>query len=298
MALIPPSFLNSVVALGLQSPDGQVKYSATGFMYGDLRGEVDGNGEKQYTPFLVTNRHVFTQSSKLSEQLYLRFNRLSSPSAATYTAPLNEPMWFLHPDANIDVAVTPLDSQMILQEDLDYFFFQSDDHTFTKDDAHSCEVSEGDGVFVMGFPLGIPGEERNYPIVRQGTLARVRDWLSGNAQTFLIDASIFPGNSGGPVLLKPEAVSIRGTKRNDKCGLIGMVSSYLPYQEYAISEQTGRRRMIFEENSGLATVVPVDFIEEAVRIATEKILANQASTEDQEIGGWAPHPLVPRQPLQ
>ncbi len=49
-------------------------------------------------------------------------------------------------------------------------------------------------------------------IVRQGAIARIRDWLGGAATEFLIDASIFPGNSGGPVLNRPEAVSITGTK--------------------------------------------------------------------------------------
>ena len=84
---------------------------------------------------------------------------------------------------------------------------------------------------VMGFlfwdPLGLAGKERNYVIVRQGIIARVQHWLKGHARTFMIDASIFPGNSGGPVFLKPEIVSIEGTKSNNRCVLIGMVSSYL-----------------------------------------------------------------------
>ena len=41
MALIPPVFLNSVVALGEQSPDGTMKSNATGFLYGHPAGSVD-----------------------------------------------------------------------------------------------------------------------------------------------------------------------------------------------------------------------------------------------------------------
>ena len=122
----------------------------------------------------------------------------------------------------------------------------------------------------MDSGLGLAGEERNYVIVRQGILGRVQHWLHGNARTFLIDASIYPGNSGGPVVLKPESTAIRGTKPNSRCVLIGMVSSYLPYRETAISAQTGRQRMIFEENSGLAVVVTHDVILEVVDAAMQQ----------------------------
>ena len=43
-----------------------------------------------------------------------------------------------------------------------------------------------------------------------------------------------------------------------------MVSGYIPYQDVAVSQQTGRRRIIFEENSGLGKVVPYDAIQRLV----------------------------------
>ncbi|MGO9179652.1 MAG: hypothetical protein ACLQBX_18900 [Candidatus Limnocylindrales bacterium] len=101
-------------------------------------------------------------------------------------------------------------------------------------------------------------------IVRQGAIARIRDWLGGAATEFLIDASIFPGNSGGPVLNRPEAVSITGTKSVGASYLIGVVSSFLSYTDLAISAQTGRPRVSFEENTALASVVPADYIREAI----------------------------------
>ena len=129
-------------------------------------------------------------------------------------------------------------------------------------------------------PLGEAGDERNYAIVRQGVIARARDWIRGNASTFLIDASVFPGNSGGPVLLKPEPVSVPGTKPNNRCGLIGMVSAYIPYREIAVSTQTDRPRMIFEENSGLGVVVPHDLIHETVKSAVDKLQQGQETPRD------------------
>ena len=73
-----------------------------------------------------------------------------------------------------------------------------------------------------------------------------------------------PGTSGGPVINKPEIISITGTKSANQSNLIGIVKSYIPYQDIAVSKQTGRPRVIFEENSGLATVHPVDYIDEII----------------------------------
>lgn len=275
MALIPPGFLNTVVALGGPSNDGKTQYNATGFLYGYPSGRTDEDGATLYRVFLVTNRHVFEKASESQDILQARFNRPMGTSSNVYPLPLKEAdgstSWTVHPESQADVAVLGISSKRLQTDGIEFSFFPGDTQTFTLEQARDIEMSEGDGVFVLGFPLGEAGEERNYTIVRQGIIARIQHWLRGDAKTFLVDASIFPGNSGGPVVLKPELTSIQGTKRNERCGLIGMVSSYLPYREVAISQQTGRPRMIFEENSGLGVVVPHDVIQETVKVAVSKL---------------------------
>ena len=199
-----------------------------------------------------------------------------------YEISLRDSSWTVHPNPEADIAVLSINPERIKADGIEYFFFQADKHALSLEQARINELSEGDGVFVLGFPLGEAGDQRNYAIVRQGIIARVQHWLKGNAHTFMIDASIFPGNSGGPVLLKPEIASIEGTKSNNRCSLIGMVSQYLPYQEYAISEQTGRRRMMFEENSGLGIVVPHNVIQETVKIARDKLRPREQAVSNPE----------------
>ena len=277
MALIPPGYLNTVVALGGPSEDGTMKYTATGFLYGHPTGVTNNEGQQTYRLFLVTNRHVLQKASTKSTELHARFNRPMGADPNIYTIPLKETdgsaSWIVHPRPDADVAVITINHTKLQDDGIEFVFFAGDQGAFTLEQAREIEVSEGDGVFVLGFPLGEAGKDRNYAVVRQGIVARVQDWLRGNAQTFLIDASIFPGNSGGPVLLKPELTSIQGTKRNDRCGLIGMVSSYLTYQEVAISQQTERPRMIFEENSGLGVVVPHNVIQETIEAAVKELTA-------------------------
>ena len=274
VALLPPAFLNAVVALGQPNADGKMEFNATGFLYGHPNGNTNENGDNEYWVFLVTNRHVFQNAAKRHKDIQARFNKPMGAGANVYPMPLTQPdgstAWAVHPDPDIDVAVLQINPGVLTNDGIEFHWFPGDVQTFTIDQAKEAEVSEGDGLFVLGFPLGQAGEERNYAIVRQGIIARAQDWLKGDASTFLIDASIFPGNSGGPVLLKPEVTSIRGTKSNSRCVLIGMVSSYLPYQEIAISTQTNRPRMIFEENSGLGVVMPHDAILQTVEAAIDQ----------------------------
>ena len=73
-------------------------------------------------------------------------------------------------------------------------------------------VSAGDGIFVLGFPVGLTGDTHSAVIVREGIIARIEDLVYFGGESFLIDSFVFPGNSGGPVLLEPELISIPGTR--------------------------------------------------------------------------------------
>ena len=264
MALLPPSHLDAVVALGIPDSNGSIQYTATGFLYGHPVGE---SGE-EYRIFLITNRHVVENIDILKA----RFNRPIGSDSEIYDIPLRgndgSVLWTEHPSS--DVAVVQI-SPKKLKEDGIKFAWIPGDRQLALEQARELQISEGDGVFVLGFPLGLAGEKRNYTIVRQGVIARIRDWLGGNSRTILIDANIFPGNSGGPVFTRPEIAAITGTKPNKRSLLIGMISSYLSYEDVAISSRTHRPRIIFQENSGLATIVPVDVIQETVDLAVKKL---------------------------
>ena len=263
MALIPPAYLNAVVALGHRLGRAPVRFTATGFLYG-YPGELDTEDARRwYRVFLVTNRHVVEGV----DSLIARFDRQAGGEPQVVPLPLENPdgskLWSTHP-GGADIAIVPISASALRDENIRFEVFQGDEHTISRQQAAEHGISEASGVFVLVFPLGLAGEERNYAIVRQGIIARAQDWLHGTSDYFLIDSSVFPGNSGGPVLTKPETVHINETQSFMRCCLIGMVSSYIPYREDAVSTQTGSVRMTFEENSGLAVVVSVDQIEETV----------------------------------
>ncbi|NMC80335.1 MAG: trypsin-like peptidase domain-containing protein [Chloroflexi bacterium] len=265
MALIPPFFLDCVVAIGFDTPKKTIQYSATGFLYGKFI-SIEGEHRK-YRIFLVTNKHVFEDS----QIAWLRFNPEGNEPAKEFQLSLVDGnmkrIWLAHPNPDIDLAIIGINVRILKEQNIHFSFFKSDEHIISRAQALELGVSEGDGIFVLGFPMGIIGEKRNFVIVRQGCIARIGDTLSGNSNEFLIDTSIFPGNSGGPVVSRPEIVSIQGTNVLSKAYLLGVVAGYVPYRDVAVSAQTQQTRIIFEENSGLATVVPIDFLVEIVDVA-------------------------------
>jgi hypothetical protein len=121
-------------------------------------------------------------------------------------------------------------------------------------------VEAGADVVVLGYPMGLRSEKYTTPILRKGIVA-----LS-TKDDLMLDAFVFPGNSGGPVLYEPTIkissagpITISSPIINQE-RLIGVVVASVEYTDVAISPQTRRPRITFEENSGLTHVVPADKI--------------------------------------
>jgi hypothetical protein len=177
-----------------------------------------------------------------------------------------EGTWFYHPDKNIDIAAVRVNWKFLQDNGFEPNFFANDQHVANTVKLKDLEITAGDGIFVLGFPMNLTGTQRNYVIVREGVIARISEMLDGASKSFMLDALVFPGNSGGPVVLKPEISSIQGTKSQSAAYLIGIVLSYIPYVDVAVSTQTHHPRITFEENSGLVEVLPTDYIDEAIKV--------------------------------
>lgn len=270
MSLIPPSYLNSVVSIEIENIDSkgvaQKSSIATGFLVGRPTGESNEMGVL-YRLFIVTNRHVY-QNPKTKEflrEVFFRFNTLDNKSHYFKVSLLKadgSPLWLMHKDEKFDLAVLPINAKAINDAKINYYFFEGGNIFYAKDFA-TKNISTGDGLFVLGFPMRISGKARNFVIVRQGIIARVDEEVLEDG-FFYIDASAYPGNSGGPVIHKPEVVAITGTQSNSSAGLIGVISSGETYSDIAVSQQTGEPRIIFTEQTGLVRVVPSELIFEII----------------------------------
>lgn len=213
------------------------------------------------------------------KSIIVRFNPEPSATgiALDYTIELDETKtkWAGHPKADIDISAISINPSVLIEQSRRFAYFHSDDNILCIKDMAEQKVSEGDFVYALGFPMNLVDLDRQYVISKAGTIARIRDVLEGYRNDFIVDISLFPGNSGSPVVSKPEMVCIEGTKSLMTSYLIGIVKANIPYSDIAVSQQTRQPRVIFQENSGLAIVIPVDFIMETIDLCYEKVFAAQ-----------------------
>lgn len=269
MALLPPSFLDTVVAIGVGEDPNDRHWVGTGFIFGELIDEK--KGERKYQLWLITNKHVLVGY----KEIYVKFNSSEDTDSKDYFVPLKfkngRTRWIGHPIDSVDVAALWLNPGFLQKENRRFDFFKSDFDVAKKEKMVSSGITEGDNIFVLGFPMGLVDRSQQYVICRGGCIARIRDYLENLSSEFLIDSPVFPGNSGGPVIYCPTLFSVEGTKPLNESVLIGIVKSYVPYSDLAYSRQTNRPRIIFEENSGLAAVESTDSIIETVEVASKRI---------------------------
>ncbi|MDO9433003.1 MAG: serine protease [Phenylobacterium sp.] len=67
------------------------------------------------------------------------------------------------------------------------------------------QVGAGDEMMALGFPRGLAANQAGFPILRSGRVASFPIAPAQVFPTFLLDFTVFPGNSGGPVFMSQAA---------------------------------------------------------------------------------------------
>jgi hypothetical protein len=240
-----PDFLKTIVSMEqLESPTNAHSIG-TGFVVGSPNGHI----------LLITANHIL-EGVKASNggslaKLAWRLNETNGPSDLVYDQFVTQFLgggWFM--SSNADVAcrfITYGNESDVRGLPVSMFLPQK-------------QLEPGAPVLILGFPMGIRSEKYAKPIVRHGIVA-----LSEHSE-LMLDAFVFPGNSGGPVFYAP-SIMVSGTLQSplvNEDKIIGMVTDYVPYTDVGISPQTHRPRITFEENSGLSHAVPADRIIELI----------------------------------
>jgi hypothetical protein len=226
-------WLDIVVSIEIGDAQKEIRPIGTGFLVRTVTNHV----------VLVTAKHVIQGPLPSGSRLAYRLNTIDGGSTVVWDSDLVAEMgaWFLSPGADLACRFIawPKAAKLVTLT-LENFIVDG-------------ALSAGAPVFVLGFPLGLRSAEQPRPIARHGIVGRV------DSDNVIADTFVFPGNSGGPVIYSPSLRVGSGLKSpllNEE-KLIGVVSSFIPYRETAVSLQTQRPRIVFEENSGLSNVVPI-----------------------------------------
>lgn len=183
--------------------------------------------------FLCTNKHVLNKEKELRDkatkiEIYLNEKEKDGKiTGKSYELPLvlidGSKRWKENPDEDADVLVFDITDLIINHPEMEKKWA---DYSLIADAKvlSEQEITVGDEVMVLGYPLGFKQGETNFPIVRQGIIATqigqkyIEEYEDspGNKKIrvlrgFLIDGGIIPGSSGSPVILKPVTGRVIGT---------------------------------------------------------------------------------------
>jgi hypothetical protein len=152
---------------------------------------------------LVTANHVFQQ---MPGQIARIGYRVENPDGSWSYSPqplrirdhAGHELWTHHHArdvAAIAIKAPPEFAKAAIPED-----YLAGDDTFTK-----YRVEAGDELMALGFPRGLAANQAGFPILRSGRIASYPLAPATIFPTFLLDFSVFPGNSGGPVFMHNDA---------------------------------------------------------------------------------------------
>ena len=197
-------------------------------------------GDNQSGPFLVTNKHVVEGSS----EGHLRFTVADQTSEAlkptlgkSTSITLSEKAWEWtgHPSEYIDVAVLPLAPAVNHLNELGRKpYYRSIPTDLMPSQSALDELDAVEEVLFVGYPSGIFDNTNNLPIVRRGSTATHPSVHYEGKPVFLIDASVFQGSSGSPVLIH----DIGSWRRRDGALMAGQRSLLLGILSRAFFRET------------------------------------------------------------
>lgn len=228
----------------LDQPDGQgTRTVGTGFLIEAPR--PDGTPRT----VLVTAAHVLNQMPGNEARVGWRTALADGawrfdPRPLAIRAPDDQPLWTRHPDR--DIAVMEIQAPPEFTRAAIPLGWLADQNTLA-----AYQVGPGDELFSLGFPRGLSSNRAGFPILRVG---RVASWpLSPVAAfpTFLLDFTVFPGNSGGPVFWTPAARSTPGKPDPEHPFIAGVLA-----QEVLVSD----------ERLNLGVVVQAVYVREAIAL--------------------------------
>ena len=176
--------------------------SGTGF----ILNYVDPDSEDERSaPMLVTNRHVVESGIKIEFFMTSKKKDEDAPEIGKIVNIENtegDSIWTFHPDPEVDIAallIGPLLNNLKAQGR--EVFFRGISSELLPSEEQLEDVDALEEVIFVGYPVGMYDQKNFTPIMRTGTTATPVQLDYQGKPAFLIDASVFPGSSGSPVMI-------------------------------------------------------------------------------------------------
>jgi S1-C subfamily serine protease len=152
---------------------------------------------------LVTANHVLAKMPGAQARIGYRIENPDgswrySPQTVLIRDPAGGKLWTQHPSR--DVAAISITAPEEFAKAAIPLSWLAEDDTF-----QANQVGAGDEMMALGFPRGLAANQAGFPILRAGRVASFPVAPAKVFPTFLLDFTVFPGNSGGPVFMSEAA---------------------------------------------------------------------------------------------
>lgn len=248
--------LHSTIKIGCIESDGHTMGVGTGFFYN----YGVSNQPSVAIPVIVTCKHVIEGSNVgILDFALAKTNSFDTLQPHFEVVIQNfESRWIKDPDPSIDVAVMPIAdilTQLNNAGKIPEYFPFDDGAIITSNEL--INIGAFQSVKFIGYPIGISDEVNNLPVARQGITATDLSIDYEGKKEFLIDAAVFPGSSGSPVLIADEGGHASGANWNmgSFIRLIGIVD------QYDTVDQSGHivvRQVPTDLETNMVTAIPVN----------------------------------------
>lgn len=265
---VDEQLLFSTIRIEILESDYKLQGVGTGFFL-----KVNLNEEKSLI-LLVSNKHVLSSGTHLRLQFHKRDQDTNGPQlGSTYSFIIEHHTEgvMIHPDPNIDLAC--INISLIISELNNKIYYKFIDEsllaTYNED-----ELDVAQRVTFIGYPDNRFDEVHNLPIIRSGLIASHPKVDFNGIKQFIIDAQVFPGSSGSPVMIN---LTLENYKNKiiigpQKIRLLGVVAATMIRHNRIQFIPTNRfPNITVEEAIGLGIVFKTTALRELIDIVVKRV---------------------------
>lgn len=227
--------LYSTVRISAEQNDGSI-LNGTGFFY-KLK-------EYPEAPVLVCNQHLMNnaQNGTISFHVADENNNITNTEHMLTIENIHNICSF-HYDGLNDICIINIFNIFSYFNDNNiklYYNCISSEMIPSEDDINNLHI--GNDIFLVGYPDDLYDQYNKLPILRKGALATQYSLSYNGTNTFLIDAAIYSGSSGSPVI----------SVVNDKILFLGVQKS-MHLHEFGVNSEFITSYIKIPNNLGLVT---------------------------------------------